>query len=227
MGSTFIVHDGGKTLAELFCQGVPITASRLDSQEALARTYGVELFKNKTFRKICVSSDLERAIFDVAQCSASSMLDIVSHKPKFEERDDLSSRIDQALRAWQPESVREIASNVQVQGTAEKHRFSFVCYPSNGAPTVGLKILGSDAPFAAAERYAFLGLDLSGIDELNRWKRLAIIPNSDKWGKRAKSLVSRFSDDVLEVKKGHESISMRTLPVIMNQLIYSLSEIHI
>jgi hypothetical protein len=111
MGSTFIVHDGGKSLSELFCHGLPMTDARLDSQDALARSFGVELYRNKTLRKICSQSDLERTIFDVAQCSAATSLDIVSHKAKFES-EDLSSRIYQTLTVWRPSSVRDIGTNV-------------------------------------------------------------------------------------------------------------------
>jgi hypothetical protein len=202
-----------------------MTDSRLDSQDALARSFGVELYRNKTLRKICSQSELEKTIFDVAQCSAATSLDLVTHHAKFEE-EDLSSRVYQTLTTWKPLSVREIEKNVTVKGAVEQHRFSFVCYPANGGPVVGLKILGSEPALAAAERYAFLGFDLNQVNEFSLWKRLAILPDSERWGKRAKRLVGKFSDDVLEVRRGEEPYAMRVLPAIMNGLIDSAPGLH-
>ncbi len=43
MDDFFLVHDGGKNLAELFVQGINVTENKVKTFEAMARRFGVSV----------------------------------------------------------------------------------------------------------------------------------------------------------------------------------------
>jgi hypothetical protein len=214
IGDTYTVHDGGKTLSELFCHGVSMTESRLEHQSDIAESHGVHL-KNKMLRIVCKQPDLENAILAVAQCSSMSMLELVTHKPKFEE-DSLSSKVLSALELWKPAWVT-INRGVEIKALEFEYKLNAVCYAGAGAVVV--KVLGQDSARDEAQQYAFLGKDLDQTAEYSNWLRLAVIPNAQRWNEAALKLVRRYSIKTVEVRDRNEDDCIAQIPVVMDQLI--------
>ena len=214
VGDTFIVHDGGKTLSELFCHGISLTGGRMEYQIEIAHSHGVHL-QNKMLRKICKLPGLESAIFAVALCSSMSMLDLVTHRPKFDE-DSIPLKVAQILNTWKPSDVL-LKIDVDVKTADSDHRLTAVCY--GPLATVAVKVLGSEHPKANAQRYGFLGYEFSQSGEYMNWKRLAVVSGVNRWSKPSISLVRRHSDRVIEVPDRNENDSLVGIPAIMDDLI--------
>ena len=224
-GDTFLVHDGGKTLSELFCHGISITATLMKHKEDLVESHGAHI-RNKIIRKICKAQELETAIFAVAQCSSMAMIELVSHRPVFE-NESITSKVSKALDAWRSPYVKEVRRNVDVRGRDGQHKFSFVCLSEQRGSVVAIKILASDNPKSQAERYGFLGLDLDQSEEFREWKRLAIISDATKWGLKSPRLARRFSDEILEIDPKNEDRSVGHLPAILDDLVKPSAQISI
>src|SRR5690242_18188421 len=64
MPGFFLVHDGGKTAAELFAQGIHITDLKLQTLEELAERYGAT-FTHGAFHIGCNASELNSAIMSI------------------------------------------------------------------------------------------------------------------------------------------------------------------
>jgi hypothetical protein len=213
LGDTFVVHDGGKTMAELFCQGVSMTDKRIAHQSEIAHSHGVHI-RNKMIRGVCKQSGLEQTILAVAQCSSMSMVDIVSRKPKFEE-DRVPAKVLGILASWKPEWV-SLKKDVDVKTDDSDHKLNAVC--SGRDIVVGVKVLGDDNPKGISQRYGFLGIDLDRSDAYSDWLRLAVISGSNNWNDKALKLVRRYSTNTIEVRDKNEDEALGLLPNIMDDL---------
>jgi hypothetical protein len=210
----FVVHDGGKTLSELFCHGVALTDTRLAYHNELALRHGVH-FKNKMIRTVVKQEGLERAIFAVAQCSSMAMVDLVSHKAKFDD-DPVPMKVSSILDRWKPDGVM-IAKNVDLHTPESDHRLNAVCRAAN--VTVGIKVLGYDSPKKNAQQYGYMDLDLRQSEEYSHWTRFAIVSGAEHWSDRLLSLVKRHSSYLLEVDSKHEDESLGRIPGMMDDMI--------
>lgn len=218
----YLVHDGGKTASELFCQGVSMTPKKQEHQSVVAEFFGVHV-SDRRFRKYCQQVDLAATILSVAQCSLLAMAELIDHKPDVEE-ESIGSRVSKVLRSWQPDYIRSIEKNVQVEGKTSTHSFQFVSYPSGPAyRTVAVKILNHDHPRWQAERYGFLGFDVQDVPLVSSWLRCAIVSQADRWPEPSLKIVRKFSDETLLVYPGHEDDIIATLPTRMG----ALSSMHI
>ena len=215
IGDTFVVHDGGKTLSELFCHGVSMTDTRLSHQIDIAAKHGAH-FKNKMIRVVCKREDLERAIFAVAQCSSMAMLDLVSHKARLDD-DSVPSKVSGILDLWRPADV-QISKNVDVRTVESDHRLNAVCRASSGV-IIGVKVLGSDNPKKNAQQYGYMDLDMTSNDEYRNWARFAIVSGAENWNERTLGVVYRHATKVLEVKSKNEDEFLGRIPAIMSDLI--------
>jgi hypothetical protein len=215
MGETFIVHDGGKTMSEpLFCHGVSMSDTRMEQQASIAKAHGAHI-ANKMIRVVCKLSDLETAIFAVAECSSMSMLDLVGHRPKFDE-DSVPLRVVSILDDWKPDGFR-IDKNVTIRTADSDHKLTALC--SGNGITIAVKVLGSDTPQKNAQQYAYLGVDLAQNSDYQRWQRFAVVSGSEKRSKPALSLVRKYSAEVLPINSEHEEEGFRLIPSIMDGLL--------
>ena len=98
------VHDGGKSTAELFAQGVHLTDKQTSVLKGVAQRYGA-VFQDGRFQIACPSpAVVQSAILAVGQCAVLSMVEIVSHEAVVED-ELLSVRVGRSLHSWQPEHV--------------------------------------------------------------------------------------------------------------------------
>src|ERR1700722_10596001 len=123
----FIVHDGGKTAAELFAQGVHITDLRQAVLEDLAARYGATFVKG-TFRIGCQADDLNSAIVAMAQCATLGTWQILAQKPKFEDEPVLH-RVEAGMLAWRAPYEHDIRPRVRIRGVQMEHVLDFASFP--------------------------------------------------------------------------------------------------
>lgn len=215
--NAYIVHDGGKTASELFCQGVDMTKGKEAHQSAIAAKFGVHI-TGKLYRKFCKSSELQDGILAVAQCALMAMAELIDHKPQVED-ETLGSRVSRILSDWKPSYLRSIERNVKVDGTTAPHSFQFVSYPVAAEyNTVAIKILNHDHPRWQAERYGFLGLDIQNAPLVKSWIRCALISHAEEWPESALQLVRKFSHRTVEVFSEREDELLSILPSTMASL---------
>ena len=214
----FLVHDAGKSLSELFVQGVSLTDATRKHLEGIARANGVELSKDM-FVIGCTHGNLERSILAVSQCAIAAMLELISHQPVVEE-EPISSKISRSLKKWQPQFNKTIERGVHVAGRRFPHSFDFVSFPSDAPAhkTTAIRVLTTAyKAYVQAERYAFLVLDIENTP-FDAWSRLAVISRAETWPIKYRKMVATLSQRTLEVESGQESAIEQELPTYMNQL---------
>lgn len=106
----FLVHDGGKSLGELFVQGITLTDSIVKRLECIAKLNGASLVKD-AFTIGCKTDKLENGIIATGLCSAMAMLELIGHKPDLQE-EPIASRVSRTLRQWQPTFITSINAKV-------------------------------------------------------------------------------------------------------------------
>jgi hypothetical protein len=213
----FVVHDGGKSISELFVQGIKLTDSVLRRLENIAKINGALLIKD-AFTVGCKADKLQDSIITVALCSTLAMLELIGHKPEVEE-EPIASRVNRTLRNWQPEFIKSISSRVSVKGRRFQHRFDFVVSPRDEHRTSAVQILTHSYPGnIQSQRYAFLVLDIENTAYF-QWPRCAIISKAETWSTGARKVVSELSKRVLELKTGEESAIEEVLPSYMDELV--------
>ena len=86
----YLVHDGGKTTAELYGQGLHITPSRDLALARLAMRCGL-ILSDGTARSLCPLDQLHETILAVAAFATAAMMDVVRHEPV---------QADESFSAW-------------------------------------------------------------------------------------------------------------------------------
>ncbi|MBI4166608.1 MAG: hypothetical protein HY508_12825 [Acidobacteria bacterium] len=215
----FVVHDSGKSLAELFIQGITLTESRRKHLESIAKSYGAELVRD-VFKVGCKQAGLENAILSVALCATMAMLELIGHQPEIEE-EPISARIGRTLKSWQPPFIHSVDRRVLVKGNRFPHYFDFVTFASDEAAhhTAAIKVLPpSYGGQIQAERYAFLVLDIERT-HYDHWSRFAIITKAETWPTSSIKMIAGLSKRTLELKTGEEHVVEEVLPGYMNEMV--------
>lgn len=211
-----VVSDGGKSMSELFSQGIHLTDTQMNFMKSVARHYGATFIGN-VFQIGCKVSELQQAVVAISQCAALAMVPVASHRAVIED-EPVSARIARSLNAWKPDYV-DIARRPKVEGHHSVHMFDFVSHArKRDANTVAIKHLPpSFGSHVQAQRYGFLALDGEGMP-WNSWKRLAVITKREEWSPADVELVRAFSADVIELEtEGEERIEV-ILPGKMKEL---------
>jgi hypothetical protein len=215
----FLVHDGGKTLSELFSQGISLTDTRKSHLIELAKKFGAEL-QGDIFTMGCKAAGIQDSILAISHCASLAMFELLSHRPEFEE-ESLSSRVGRALKAWQPPYIIGIDRRVTVKGRKYPHNFDYVAVASsdNGHRTGAIKLLPPTySGLVQAERYAYLALDLEPTI-YNSWRRMAVVTKIETWPLKALAMVRDLSSATLELRTGEESLISEQLPPKMDGLV--------
>lgn len=213
----FMVHDAGKTSAELHSQGIHITELREQAFSQMADKLGA-MFVDGVFQVGCKQEELHSAILAVGQCETMGMWHLLGHKPDFGE-EPVESRVDHGLRTWHAPYPTRVERKVQVRGLRATHVLDFVCYSlKEDREPIAIKILRpSDDSLAKAREYGFLVYDTEKT-MFERWLRLAIMTKADKWRSSAKQLIAALSTSTLEVESGDEESLERRIPHVLDQI---------
>lgn len=218
MPDYFVVHDGGKTAAELFAQGIHITDLRLGGLEELADRYGAT-FAQGTFRMGCSAADLNTAVMAIGQCAVLGTWHVLGHKPSFEEQPVLH-RVGRAMRMWDAPYPNEIRERVKVSGIKIQHTFDFASFPTGEriANPIGVKVVRpSDNPMEQARGFGFMAYDLEKTP-FGDWYRVAVVTKADDWTETALELVRSSASSTVEVAAGDEEEIEKLLPQQLTEL---------
>lgn len=213
----FVVHDAGKTSAELHSQGVHITELREEAFSVMADKLGAT-FTDGVFQVGCKRSDLYSAILAIGQCETLGMWHLLGHKPDLTE-EPVVSLVERGINAWKAPYVHRIQKRVQVKGQRANHVLDFVSFPNvEYRQPIAVKILRpSYDALAKAREYGFLVYDTEKT-YFERWLRLAVMTKSDRWTTNAKQLVASLSTYTVEVETGDEDSLTRRIPATLEQM---------
>jgi hypothetical protein len=212
----FVVHDAGKTLNELFSQGISLTDIKKSNLSTMAKKLGAEL-QGDIFTTGCKVNGIQNSILAISQCASLAMFELLGHRPEFEE-ESLSSRVAKTLNVWRPAYIISIDRGITVKGRRYPHRLDFVAVASsdNGHPTSAVKLLPPTySGQVQAERYAYLVLDLERTT-YEKWKRVAVLTKAEMWPIKALQMVRELSNATLELRTGEEPSIREQLPEKMN-----------
>lgn len=213
----FVVHDAGKTSAELHSQGVHITELREEAFSQMADRLGA-MFVDGVFQVACKQQELQSAILAIGQCETLGMWHLLGHRADFAE-EPVESRIERGLKIWKSPYETRVQRKVQVKGLRATHLLDFVCYArdENREP-IAIKILRpSDDSLAKAREYGFLVYDTERT-MFERWLKLAVMTKADKWRSSARQLIASLSTSTLEVETGDEESLERRIPDALDQM---------
>lgn len=197
----FLVHDAGKTLGELFSMGINLTESVVSFHAKIADSYGVRVKDGLAFQALCKKEELEKTVWQVAQCALMVSRDMVGHQPSPLE-DTVSSKIGKILDAWMPPYIEAVERNANLKGAKSEHRFNFLTHPRRGElkHPVAIKLLPSTQPYTQAKAFAFASIDLEKSSRTEGLKKLAIVTNGEVWKNRSRALVKTYSDASIFLK---------------------------
>ena len=217
MSDYFLVHDAGKTAAELYAQGIHITDPREEAFTQMAERLGA-VFSKGMFQVGCSRADLHQAILAVGQCESLGMWHILGHKPDFSD-EPVVSRVEHGIRAWNAPYEHQIESRIPVLGRHSKHVFDFVSFPVHVArETIALKILRpGDDSLSKAQGYGYLALDIEQT-QYAQWRKLAVMTKVDNWTKNARELVRGLSTATVEVESGEEEAIETLIPQKLEEM---------
>ena len=213
----FVVHDAGKTSAELHSQGVHVTELREEAFSSMADKLGA-MFTDGIFQVGCKQNNLYSSILAIQQCETLGMWHLLGHKPDLTE-EPLVSLVERGVTAWKAPYGHRIQARVPIKGKVANHILDFVSFPDvEYRQPIGVKILRpSDDALAKAREYGFLVYDTEKT-YFEKWLRLAIMTKADKWTKNAKQLVASLSTSTLEVETGDEESIPRRVPSTLEQM---------
>lgn len=216
MADYVVVSDGGKSMAELFAQGIHLTETQISFMKTIARHYNATFIGN-IFQIGCKLSEVQQSVVAIAQCAALAMVPVASHRAVIED-EPVSARIARSLHKWKPDYV-DIGRREQLKGHHSFHAFDFVAHNrKRGASSIAIKHLPpSYGSHVQAQRYGFLALDGAGMPWGN-WHRLAVITKREEWHNADVELVRQFSSDVIELETDGEERIEQILPGKMTEL---------
>lgn len=219
MPDYFLVHDAGKSISELFMQGISLTESRRKTLEAIAKTNRADLIHD-VFTVGCKAHELQNAILAIGLCSTMAMLELIGHKAEIEE-EPLAETINRSLKRWQPQFIRSVDRRVSVKGRKFPHFFDFVTFAADESAhhTAAIKLLPpSYGGQIQAERYAYLVIDIEGTP-YHSWPRLAVVSKVETWPPAALKMIKSLSARTLELRTGEESLVTEELSKYMDALV--------
>lgn len=216
MADYVVVSDGGKSMSELYAQGIHLTESQETTMKAIARQFGATFIGN-VFQIGCKVPDVERSVMAIAQCASMAMFPVLSHKPNIED-EPVAARVARSLNAWKPDYV-DIKRRQSIRGHHATHIFDFVSHARRrDANSVAIKLLPpSFGPHIQVQRYGFLTYDIAGRLG-SEWQRLAIVSKREEWSNADLEVVRQLSDDVIELETDSEDRLEAILPGKMTEL---------
>ncbi|HWB16701.1 MAG TPA: hypothetical protein VG538_09855 [Vicinamibacterales bacterium] len=203
LGDAVLVHDAGKTAGELHVQGLHWTTARRDLLRRVAERLGVTLDDRGVFQKACKRAAVSEAVLTISQCASVGMFEVVQHAPRIEE-EPIAAQVKRVMSSWKP-GFLDVVSNVRVSGRNGDHAFDAVAHHKDAKHrTVAIKTLpyGYGA-HVQADRYGFMVLDLK-VTPFDKWQRLAVISQVERWPAAPLKLVRKLSADTLELRTGEE-----------------------
>ena len=213
-----VVHDGGRTTAELFVQGIHLNRNKEELFKEIARRYGAN-YGDGSFVLGCKPSNAQDAILAIAQCASLAMHEVLTHKPDFAEEQP-SLIVKRTLDSWKPDHV-ELKHRLSVRGQTPgaTHTFDSVAFSKlSGNRAVAVKALALGyGPPVQADRYGFLVLDIRGT-EYDKWQRLAVVSKAEQWPANVLKQVRSLSAKTLEVRSGDDLEIERLLPSYVEEL---------
>ena len=218
IGDFAIVHDGGRSTAELFAQGIHLTDAKEAQLKAVAARYGAS-YADGSFSVGCRLESVQQAVLAVAQCASLAMYDVLTHAPVIE-AEPLALVVRRTLERWKPTDVElRHRLHLKTETPGADHVFDSVAFPRvSGRRTVAVKTLAPGyGPQVQADRYGFLVLDIRPTD-YNKWPRLAVVSKADQWPSDALKLVRSLSAKTLEVRTGDDDSISHMLPAFMDEL---------
>jgi hypothetical protein len=217
MDDYFVVHDGGKTSAELFAQGIHLTDVKLGILEQLADCYGATFVKGM-FTIGCRRSELNASIMAMGQCATLGTWHVLGHKPAFTEEPVLH-RVESGLRLWNAPYERDVLLHVKMKGRKATHFADFVSYPRNTVrEPIAIRVLRpSDNPLDQARGYGFMVLDTENTIYQN-WLRMAVVTKKDEWTRQALELVRDLATKTVEVESGDEGKLEELIPERLSEI---------
>lgn len=215
----FLVHDAGKTAAELHGQGVHITELRADTFSQMADRLGAT-FADGVFQIGCNLASLTASVLAISQCESMGMWHLLGHKPDLAE-EPVNARIERGIMNWNAPYPFKLEKNVRTKGKQASHCFDFVSFPTNEAShrePIAIKVLKpSDDPIGKAREYGFLVYDTQQT-MFERWLRLTVLTKADRWSGPARKLISSLSTATVEVETGDEDSIEHRIPATLEQM---------
>lgn len=215
---SFLVHDAGMTVSQLFAQGIHLTEGRERSFCELAEKFHVT-FADGAFKSVCKLEDIQRTIIAISQCATLGSWYVLGHRPSVVEEPVLA-RVERGIRAWNPGFPVLIEPRVHLTGRTSDHVFEFGIYPKGSelAFPVLTKVLRPSVNSAArAREYGFTAYDLDQTD-FQSWLRFAVITKSEEWSKDAKGLIRKLSNSTVEVNVGDEESLVDLIPIELRKI---------
>jgi BMFP domain-containing protein YqiC len=199
----FLVHDGGKTDSELFCQGVAMDV--IESFNArVATKYGVSVAGDRSIQQLCTRAELPHTILAVAEASAVMTAQLVSRLIEVETK-DVEAKVAETLDLWRPDEF-EIRHEMQIQGRWDRYILDFVALAKHGARnTAAINILPGNNTLRRARDYGMMLVDLRGTKEYGDWASLAFIVGATGWTDKARKIVEALASGTIEVNPETQS----------------------
>jgi hypothetical protein len=203
MPNYYLVHDGGKTSAELFAQGIHLTELMTDALQELASRYGAT-FVQGTFRVGCKAEELSSSIMAITQCATLGTWYVLGHKPQFED-EPVMHRVKRGLETWRAPYPVDIRERVHIFGRKSEHVLHFVAAPRhvNRNPICINVVRPSDSPLSQARGYGYMAYDLQET-QYAAWPRLAVMMRADEWTEEALDTMHKSATNIVPIETGKE-----------------------
>lgn len=198
------VHDGGRTVSELYAQGVHMNTKRFGVFFDLARRYGAYFDRqDDAFRITGSGVNVQEAVLTIAQCASLAMHDVVNRRPTAGSV-DVPYLVKRTMMQWRTPDFN-IHKDFPLVGTSGKavHHFDYLADPTKpGARKVAVQVLSRTvASHFQARTYGFLVLDLKGTD-YDSWPRIAVVSGAVNWDRKSLEIVKSLSDRTITVTTG-------------------------
>jgi hypothetical protein len=145
-----------------------------------------------------------------------AMHEILHHNPDFLTV-PVTNQVGRALDAWRPSFIQSIEKYVRATPQSN-YRLDYVAHAWDGQPSCAVKIIPPTHPMWQAERFGFIGHELSETMILKDWLRVAIITRAETWPRKAIGIIERFSTDLIPIETGHEREIPFLVPGAMNRV---------
>ncbi len=214
------VHDGGKTVSELYAQGIHLTEpKRRHVLCEAADMLGTHVDGEDAITKTVHASGMCEAILAVAQCASLAMHEVLYRKPAVQKM-PVVSMVRRTLTGWKTPEF-DIHRKFRLKGASSGalHEFDYVAASKRDAATcVAVQVLSTThRPTVQARMYGFLVLDIKGT-EYDDWPRIAVVSNAAGWSSSLLQQVDEWSDEMIAVRAGKAAAAVRSLPAKIERL---------